>query len=291
MITITFFDTIADFWDKCKGFLLQKEVDNNIIIKNCLNAIDSGVTQYEGGFAAAVINERGEVLLAALITPPFSMVIAAADETDRNELLPLLAKEIVQRGFTLPGVGGAPFVTTGFAIAYSELTQCEKKPGKNLTLYILDEVNDVAKPDGIMRAAKPSDMAFLPYWYTEFDNDCNMGGSTPLSNYSGANSMVEKGSLFVWENDGTPVSIAATQQRTPNYAVINRVYTPPYWRGKGYSAATVVGATKWALQNIAQHCCLYADKLNPISNHIYQKIGYKQYSDYYVIDFIPRVST
>ena len=35
-----------------------------------------------------------------------------------------------------------------------------------------------------------------------------------------------------------------------------------------------------------KYCVLYTDDSNPISNHVYEKIGYKRKSDWEDIDFI-----
>ena len=35
-----------------------------------------------------------------------------------------------------------------------------------------------------------------------------------------------------------------------------------------------------------KYCVLYTDDSNPISNHVYEKIGYKRKSDWEEIDFI-----
>ena len=35
-----------------------------------------------------------------------------------------------------------------------------------------------------------------------------------------------------------------------------------------------------------KYCVLYTDDANPISNHVYEKIGYKRKSDWEELDFI-----
>jgi predicted GNAT family acetyltransferase len=61
-------------------------------------------------------------------------------------------------------------------------------------------------------------------------------------------------------------------------AIIGQVYTPPNLRGRGYSTACVWHLTRKLLNDGFKHCALYADRANPYSNRVYQKIGYKETS-------------
>lgn len=63
-------------------------------------------------------------------------------------------------------------------------------------------------------------------------------------------------------------------------AFIGNIYTPPNLRGKGYSMACVHMLTQKLLTEGWKQCALYADKANPYSNKVHQKIGYKEIFDY-----------
>jgi uncharacterized protein len=70
-----------------------------------------------------------------------------------------------------------------------------------------------------------------------------------------------------------------------NCAVVNEVYTPPYFRGKGYASSCVVGLSDHMLESGYKSCSLFTDLNNPVSNSIYMKIGYKPICDYVNISF------
>lgn len=63
------------------------------------------------------------------------------------------------------------------------------------------------------------------------------------------------------------------------------VYTPPYFLGNGYATSCVAQISQMALDNGYTRCVLYTDLLNPTSNSIYKKIGYKPVCDSLMLKF------
>lgn len=61
---------------------------------------------------------------------------------------------------------------------------------------------------------------------------------------------------------------------------IGPVYTPPEHRKHGYGAAVSAFASQWALDQGATDVLLFADLTNPVSNSIYQRIGYQPLDDW-----------
>jgi predicted GNAT family acetyltransferase len=88
--------------------------------------------------------------------------------------------------------------------------------------------------------------------------------------------------MWFWEVGGVPVSFAwrtplCGPGRWPRTSVvrISAVYTPPEQRGRGYASANVAALSQEALGAGAGACMLYTDAANPVSNRIYQRIGYR----------------
>jgi predicted GNAT family acetyltransferase len=61
-------------------------------------------------------------------------------------------------------------------------------------------------------------------------------------------------------------------------ARIGPVYTPAEFRGHGYANAAVAGVSQVLLDQGAR-VCLFTDQANPISNRIYQRIGFRPVVD------------
>ena len=94
------------------------------------------------------------------------------------------------------------------------------------------------------------------------------------------------GGVTVWEAGGGPVSIAGVTRQVAGMVRIGPVYTPPEARGRGYaSAATAAVAAAPRSRRARRRSLLYTDLANPVSNSIYQRIGYRPVEDRVVLAF------
>jgi predicted GNAT family acetyltransferase len=60
---------------------------------------------------------------------------------------------------------------------------------------------------------------------------------------------------------------------------IGTVFTPTGLRGRGYAGAAVHALSAALLRRGAGYIVLYTDLANPVSNHLYQRIGFQPGSD------------
>jgi len=91
--------------------------------------------------------------------------------------------------------------------------------------------------------------------------------------------------IYVLEVNGIPVSMAGYTRELQTAIGVSFVYTPPYYRGKGYASSCVAQISQMALDKGFTKCVLYTDLLNPTSNSIYQKIGYTPVCDSLMLKF------
>lgn len=80
-------------------------------------------------------------------------------------------------------------------------------------------------------------------------------------------------SFAVVRLDGKIASLASTKRETDKLACIADVYTSPQYRNRGLSCKTVTYLTQRILCS-GKLAYLFVDKKNPVSNHLYTKIGY-----------------
>jgi GNAT superfamily N-acetyltransferase len=66
---------------------------------------------------------------------------------------------------------------------------------------------------------------------------------------------------------------------------VGPVYTPPELRGHGYASAVTAAVSRQALDAGAAQVLLFTDLANPVSNAIYQRIGYRPVEDRTVLAF------
>jgi predicted GNAT family acetyltransferase len=84
---------------------------------------------------------------------------------------------------------------------------------------------------------------------------------------------VAREQLWVWDDRG-PVSMSGASKATAGVARVQRVYTPPELRGRGYATACVEHQSRLLVER-GLGCVLYTQLSNPTSNAIYQRIGYR----------------
>ena len=134
-----------------------------------------------------------------------------------------------------------------------------------------------------MRLAEAGDLDLMTDWVARFAEDVGEPGSIEDARNNAVRS-VQNATLYVWE-DGRPVSIAKVARSTSNGASIGGVYTPPEFRGSGYSTSCVWTLAKRMLGGGYTFCNLFTDQANPTSNSIYQKIGYAALGDALALNF------
>jgi predicted GNAT family acetyltransferase len=81
--------------------------------------------------------------------------------------------------------------------------------------------------------------------------------------------------IHLWE-DGEVVSMAAIGMPAEGGERIGAVYTPPAHRGRRYAAALVASITQDALDRGCAYVQLNTDVENPVSNVVYERIGYER---------------
>lgn len=116
-----------------------------------------------------------------------------------------------------------------------------------------------------------------------------VGHGLPAAEEEGwARSRIERGRLWVWENEGRVVSVAGHQATLFGATRVGPVYTPPSDRGRGYAGALTAHVTRQLLDAGSQ-VCLHTDLANPTANKIYAAIGYRPLIDLVVYRLDPAV--
>jgi predicted GNAT family acetyltransferase len=91
--------------------------------------------------------------------------------------------------------------------------------------------------------------------------------------------------FMLWDVDGAPVSMAMLRAPAADVSRIGPVFTPADRRGHGYGSAVTAAAADLAHRSGTADVVLFADLANPVSNSIYQQIGFQAVVDSVRIDF------
>lgn len=138
-------------------------------------------------------------------------------------------------------------------------------------------------PSGRARRATTDDVDLVTAWFDVFHAEADaQAGRTPDEGdpvrVEGARRLVDEGGVWLWDVDGEVVHL--TGVRPPSFGVvrIGPVYTPPEHRGHGYARALVAAVAQQVLDD-GHRACLYTDRDNPVSNHVYATIGFEPLLD------------
>lgn len=259
---------IDEFLSVTFADLMKNEPLNELILTMKGRGLD-----WNENYLGTVTLDDGRLVLACACTPPYNAVLRDPNGLLSAEALTLFVRKTKEEGFVFNGVQSTPQLAEDFANTYRARIDEQAKP---LVLMRLDIPSEPSAIAGIMRPIQPSDLTYLSYWVRAFQEDCHMPIVAINELHDRFNALINNGSVFVWEVDGMPVSMAASTRGTQNGAAINYVYTPPFYRGKGYAFACVGALSRrLLLEKKRKYCYLYADGNNPISNHVYHKIGYQ----------------
>ncbi|GMA39598.1 GNAT family N-acetyltransferase [Mobilicoccus caccae] len=89
---------------------------------------------------------------------------------------------------------------------------------------------------------------------------------------------IADGKLWLWVVGEQPVHLSGANPPTFGVVRIGPVYTPAEHRGRGYAAHVVAVLSRRALDT-GHRVCLYTDQANPVSNRIYERLGYEALGD------------
>lgn len=243
-----------------------------------------GTVSDDSAGTAAGINADG-IRLTAIMTPPYNLTLYATDNRVDEEAIACLIDGLGSTPFIVPGVMSETSLARNFASAYARSRKLNFSVTMNQRIYELTEVNPDIPVAGNLRLARESDMSFLPYWIEGFSADCfgkpGLVSPCPESYLH----KISQNALYILEDSGTPVSMSMIVREMKAVCGVSEVYTPPYFRKKGYASSCVAGVSKLILERGYRSCALYTDLANPVSNSIYQKIGYKPICDSVQIEF------
>lgn len=261
-----------EFCDHALPYLLQREAENNLMISVALRLAD-GTGKW--GDAPAVlygIDDAGQVVAAALQTPPYDLQLTQMD----NKAILCLVAALQAAGHALPGVLGPVAAVEAFARCWTAHVSMSAQLEKDMGVYQLDRVIPPVHPGGYTAEATAADTALLVDWMQAFN-------LVTHADFRAAEEIVLRGleqrHFWLWK-DPDPVSLAAFCGPTPHGMRINNVYTPPAYRGKGYASANVAALSQRLLDDGRLFCYLFTDLDNPTSNSIYQKIGYRRVGEF-----------
>jgi uncharacterized protein len=245
------------------------------------NALSSGIEARANGVMAAepgclwlhTEDASGQTSGVAVVTPPRGLFLSLMPEVAAKAV----AAHMATLRPDLPSADGPVGPTQSFVDEFAKKTGARASQGRASRMFQLDQVTAPVGVPGKARAATRQDRDLLVAWAAAFDRDTGTAMRNPAEPVDAR--LKGERLLWLWEVAGEPVSMAWLAPPVVGVSRISGVYTPAERRGHGYASAVVARTSQHALESGSALCMLYTDLANPISNRIYQRIGYRPVAD------------
>jgi hypothetical protein len=280
-VNLTRHQTAEAFLARCRAELERNEVANNLMVGIGIRLQEHPERTRTAPYLATV-EDAGAVVAAAVMTPPFRLIVHSERGADPAPLRPIV-QDLLADGWPVPGVLGPAEPARAFAGLWSAASGRPSRITRHERVYALTTVFHPQGVPGALRAATEDDLDRVSQWILGFHQDIGQE-ETPASVRERAEFNIANRDLYLWDHAG-PVSMAAHVRRTTHGAVVALVYTPPEHRNHGYASACVAALSQRLLDAGWQFCALFTDLANPTSNSIYQRIGYRPVCDFDEYDF------
>ena len=229
-----------------------------------------------------LVRDGGEVVAAALRTPPYNLILA---QPRSAPALAALAEAVA--GEELPGVTGTEPEVEEFAELWSRHSGVAGRVNMRQGVYALEQVEPLSAVPGSARVATDDDRVLALRWWIAFGEEAlHEGGPGRERAEASVDHKLSSptSGLLLWEDGGEPVSVAGWGGPTPNGIRVGPVYTPPELRGRGYATALTAELSQRLLdgrlyEGGRRFCFLYTDLANQTSNAIYERIGYRRVAE------------
>ncbi len=262
-IKLVTFTELERFKNYLEASLRKNEALNSILIGVLLQAKESTI------LSLGTCCQDSKLEIAWMLTHDKVLMLTEGSE----KAIHLLADHFSKQHHNILRIRGAAYSVDTF-IRLSRLGVC-KSMMQNV--YELDKMILQNRSPGQLRKAELSDITCLQPWIEKYIAEAKLDYVDPnvlLLN------LIGKERLYLWENNKTILSMAASAGPTFTGIRINLVFTPQAYRGKGYATSCVAALVNYLLQHGYSKCFLFADQENRTANSIYKKMGFTLMGSY-----------
>jgi hypothetical protein len=260
------------------GSFIAARIERNVLA-TVLASVISG--RYAEATFAVIADDGGETVAVAIRTPPHPMLVAGEIADPAAFIAGWLANDPRPSG-----VSGEPALARSVADAWAAATGGDFRTRVREALHLLGALTPPLRTvPGALRRADFRQSAHLVGWGIAFATEAGLGN--PAGTAAGIEHQLTEQRLHVWEVDGAPVAMVGHNVEITGTVRIGPVYTPEALRGRGYATAATAALSRRLLDSGVERCILYTDLANPISNHVYAKLGYVVVADWEELSFAP----
>ena len=208
--------------------------------------------------------QNGNEILLLLKVEPYNAVLFGS-----GNLCSFAANVISEMNLVVEDLLGEQTTTEAFLKAYQERNGGEIQLIHSMKLMMLKNLHPM-DTTGVF-PCDSNHLFEIAKCYQEFELE-TFHYAMKIEDYEKKIKGNEK-NFYAYIAAGKIVSIASMVRNFKNICAISHVYTNPSYRGKGYSAKIVTKLCQRILEE-GKTPYLFVDTLNPISNHLYLKLGF-----------------
>jgi RimJ/RimL family protein N-acetyltransferase len=287
MYTLWFTEDAAEFLAVAGDYLAERPVLANVVSTVAHRAVVEDVEGVDRSaqpwWFCVIRDSRGDLISVAMRTAPGPTHPAWVQQMP-DEAARLLARTLSERDEFLGGVNGALPASRVIAEETAGCWSRSARIGRHSRLFELGTLRPPVGVAGTLRAVRPDEEDLAYAMLSNFDAEAaaQAGLSGRRSAFDierdGIRRKIDDGVLWAWQRDGEVVHLTGANPPSYGVARIGPVYTPASHRGHGYASAAVAAVSRqFADQGV--RVCLFTDQANPVSNHIYERIGYEPVVD------------
>lgn len=277
------YDDPNEFIKENENFILEKEWLNNLMAGNYKDAAVEGLNE---NWLLARVTEGEQTELIMLLRKPWRLLMYSPTNNKSEELYRFAAEEIYKIDPTLEGVNTEKEISQIFAKEFCKVAGKTPKVRFEMRILVLDKIKETTLIDDVIfRKATMEDKETLLKYRRMFSEEAlheTVSDEELEKKFQRHFSM----GYYLLEKDGKIVATASSNRHLTKGKSIGNVYTPKEERGKGYAYNLVYRISKEFLDSGLEYCVLFTDDSNPISNHVYEKIGYERRVDTTEILFV-----
>ncbi len=236
------------FVARAQPMLERRPVEHNVLLTLLADLASTPVIPQAAAPLCVRVDTAGAVAGFGLSTPLRPLLLSRMPSAAIAALVDLLATTTPQ----LAAVDGLEPEPATFARAWQRQTGRAVSQRSAQRLYQLDHVLAPVGVSGASRLARVDELDELGTWAAAFSAET---GQRTVDLRAHLARRLAQQRLFVWDDGGTPVAMAALSHPIAGVVRVSLVYTPPSRRRRGYASALVAAISQRALDQGGPHLC------------------------------------
>lgn len=262
------------FFEEFEELLLSEEARHQLLLANLLHYKDTSTISKDNIFG--VVRDKKTIHLLFLNAYPYNLQVFTFSKVLKS--FALLVDYLIANEITIQGVSGPLQDVENFIQAYNKKAPLLVfKQYLGMDIMRLEKVIVQRKRTLAFQLAKKEHSDVILEYMIGFHKDCFKEAPDEAKiKQAVLEAIHSKRQYILIDEENHIVSIAMlTKRKLVRGVCISGVYTPDIYRYKGYSTYLMSNLCTMLLKKGYEYVTLFVDKSNPISNRVYEKVGFQ----------------